>query len=68
MNVRMKQGAWHTEEKILFPGYVFLVSRRVTELYRSLRNVVGLAKLLSTGKEMKQKDSMEDHKGVKTWM
>lgn len=46
------QGAWHTEENILFPGYVFLVSQRLPELYKNLRRVVGLTKLLGTGKEI----------------
>lgn len=46
------QGAWHTEKKILFPGYVFMVSGQLTALYKSLQNVIGMTRLLGTGKEI----------------
>lgn len=46
------QGAWHTEKKILFPGYVFMVSEKLAELYKGLRKVIGLTKLLGTGDEI----------------
>lgn len=46
------QGTWHTEKKILFPGYVFMVSERLIELYKELWKVIGLTKLLGTGKEI----------------
>ena len=46
------RGTWHTGEKILFPGYVFMVSGRLDDLYQELRKVIGLTKLLGTGKEI----------------
>lgn len=46
------QGAWHTEKRILFPGYVFMVSERLADLYKGLWKVIGLTKLLGTGKEI----------------
>lgn len=46
------QGAWHTENKILFPGYVFAVSDRLDDLYKNLRKVIGMTKLLGTGDEI----------------
>ncbi len=46
------RGAWHIEQKILFPGYVFMVSERLNDLYQGLRKVIGLTKLLGTGKEI----------------
>ncbi len=46
------QGTWHTEKKIVFPGYVFMVSERLSDLYEKLRKVIGLTKLLGTGKEI----------------
>ncbi len=46
------RGVWHTEKKILFPGYVFAVSDRLTELYKSLQSVIGMTRLLGTGKEV----------------
>ncbi len=45
-------GEWHEEKKILFPGYVFLVSDNPGELFLSLRKVSGLTKLLGTGEEI----------------
>lgn len=40
------QGAWHKERRILFPGYVFIVSDDLEQLERRLRQVIGLTKLL----------------------
>lgn len=46
------QGTWHTEEKVLFPGYIFMVSSQLKSLYKSLWNVIGMTKLLGTGNEI----------------
>ncbi len=46
------EGAWHKEKKLLFPGYVFLISRDAEELYQDLKRVIGLTKLLKTGEEI----------------
>lgn len=46
------QGDWHIENRILFPGYVFMVSGQLMELYRSLRKVIGMTKLIGTGREI----------------
>lgn len=46
------QGTWHTEKRILFPGYLFMVSEQLTELYKGLRKVIGMTKLLGTGGEV----------------
>ena len=46
------QGAWHTEKKLLFPGYVFMVSERLIDLHTSLRKITGMTKLLGTGEEI----------------
>ena len=48
-------GEWHKEKKILFPGYVVLVSARDAEektLYFRLKKVIGLTKLIGTGNEV----------------
>lgn len=48
-------GEWHKEKKILFPGYVFLVSTNAAEektLYFRLKKVSGLTKLIGTGNEV----------------
>ena len=41
---------WHTELKVLFPGYVFLVSAEKEKLFFELKRIIGLTKLLGTGK------------------
>lgn len=46
------QGEWHKEKKLLFPGYVFLVSEDSEQLYQSLKQIIGLTKLLKTGREI----------------
>lgn len=46
------QGTWHKEQKLLFPGYIFLVSDKPEELYMELRHVIGLTKLLKTGEQV----------------
>lgn len=46
------KGAWHKEQKLLFPGYVFLVSQDPDQLYQNLKQVIGLTKLLKTGEQI----------------
>lgn len=50
---RMKryQGAWHKEQLPMFPGYIFLVTERVEELFYKLKSVPELTKLLGDGSE-----------------
>lgn len=45
-------GAWHKETKILFPGYLFLVSPDKEKLFFQLKKVMGLTKLIGTGEEV----------------
>lgn len=51
---RMKryQGEWHKEEYVMFPGYVFLITGRVQELYYELKAVPEFTKILGADKEM----------------
>lgn len=49
---RRYEGHWHTEEKLLFPGYVFLVSDNGEELFLSLKKIDGLTKMIGTGQEI----------------
>lgn len=46
---RKYQGKWHTELKVLFPGYVFLISEDMEKLFFELKRIMGLTKLLGTG-------------------
>ena len=45
-------GQWHVNTKVLFPGYVFLVSEQVDGLKEQLHRVLGLSKLIGTGEEI----------------
>lgn len=46
---RKYQGKWHRELRVLFPGYVFLVSENKEKLFFELKRVIGLTKMLGTG-------------------
>lgn len=49
---RHVRGEWLTLKKILFPGYLFMITENMEELYKGLKTVIGLTKLLGTGKEI----------------
>ena len=36
------KGEWHLERKILFPGYVFMITDEVESLYLELKSIIGL--------------------------
>lgn len=46
------RGSWITEKKILFPGYVFIVTESVESFYKCLQQVIGLTKLLGSGDDI----------------
>ena len=46
------KGEWHLERKILFPGYVFMITDEVESLYLELKSIIGLTKLIGTGREV----------------
>lgn len=50
--VKRYLGSWHRKKKLLFPGYVFLISPDPEKLYRELKHVIGLTKLLKTGSQI----------------
>lgn len=50
--MRRYKGEWHREKRIIFPGYVFIVSDALGELFISLKSVVGLTKLIGAGEEI----------------
>ncbi|HBN57605.1 MAG TPA: transcription antiterminator [Lachnospiraceae bacterium] len=50
--MRRYEGAWHKEQKLLFPGYLFLISDQLEGLYLNLKSVIGLTKLIGTGREI----------------
>ena len=46
------QSKWHIQERILFPGYVFLIAKNLEQLSENLRKVIGMTRLLGTGDEI----------------
>jgi transcriptional antiterminator NusG len=46
------QGKWHIEEKILFPGYLFLVTDKIDKLVQELSRILGSSHILKTGDEI----------------
>lgn len=50
--MRKYEGTWHTEQKLLFPGYVFLIGNNIDDIFWSLKKVIGLTKLIGTGREI----------------
>ena len=49
---RRVQGEWRIQKKILFPGYIFVVTEEIEELYRQLAGIIGLTKLLGADGEV----------------
>ena len=46
------RGEWTTQRKVLFPGYVFMITENVESLYEELKTIIGLTKLIGTGEEI----------------
>lgn len=46
------RGVWTVHKKILFPGYVFVVTEKIEGLFIELQNVIGLTKLLGIGDDI----------------
>ncbi|XCP85379.1 antiterminator LoaP [Roseburia hominis] len=46
------RGEWTVNQKVLFPGYVFVVTEQLEEMYQQLEKVIGLTKLIGTGDEI----------------
>lgn len=46
------RGEWTIQRKVLFPGYIFVISENIDRLYESLKKIIGLTKLIGTGNEI----------------
>ena len=46
------RGIWTTQKKVLFPGYVFLVTEKLVLLYEDLKKVIGMTRLLGTDEDI----------------
>ena len=44
-------GKWHMETSLLFPGYLFVISSYPEELYKALKRIPQLTRLLGTGEK-----------------
>ena len=44
-------GQWHMETALLFPGYLFVISSHPEELYKALKRIPQLTRLLGTGEK-----------------
>jgi len=49
---RKYRGEWHSEKKLMFPGYVFAVTDSYEELKEKLKEVPYFTKMIGTGKEI----------------
>ena len=45
-------GNWHLEKRPMFPGYLFIISDDVEELFLYLKKIPEMTKILGTGKEL----------------
>lgn len=43
---------WHDREKVLFPGYVFIDTKQIDEIYKQLKKLTIFTKLLSNADEI----------------
>lgn len=58
---RRYQGQWHEEQKILFPGYVFIDTENMEPLVKELSKISGLTKLLRNADEIASITKEEQH-------
>lgn len=53
------QGKWVTKRKVLFSGYVFVITKKVEELFGELKQINGLSKLIGVGDDVVSLDENE---------
>lgn len=46
------RGKWTMQKKVLFPGYVFIITEQIDKAYEELRHIIGLTRLVGTGGEV----------------
>lgn len=46
------RGEWRTQRKVLFPGYLFVITERMSEVYEQLRKVIGYTRMIGVGEEI----------------
>lgn len=49
---RKIQGKWKTLQRVLFPGYVFVITDEIDKLHDKLKNVIGMTRLIGSGDDV----------------
>ena len=52
MREKKVSGAMELQKKILFPGYIFIITRDALRLHEALKQVMGLTRILKIGETM----------------
>lgn len=49
---KKQNGSWNTLQKVLFPGYIFMITEDVEKLFFHLKTIEGMTKLIGTGQDI----------------
>ena len=49
---KKQNGTWNTLQKVLFPGYIFMITEDVEKLFFHLKTIDGMTKLIGTGNDI----------------
>ena len=49
---KKQNGSWNTLQKILFPGYICMITEDVEKLFFHLKTIEGMTKLIGTGNDI----------------
>ena len=49
---KKQNGTWNTLQKVLFPGYIFMITEDVEKLFFHLKTIEGMKKLIGTGQDI----------------
>lgn len=49
---KKQNGTWNTLQKVLFPGYIFMITEDVEKLFFHLKTIEGMTKLIGTGNDI----------------
>lgn len=62
--VRLKRfcGKWHNIKKAMFPGYVFIESNQIQDIYEELKKIPVLTKILKTGMSITPLHEQEENR------
>ena len=52
VKLKKQKEAWYPETKVLFPGYLFIKTQNIEELYQQLKSIPKMTKLLGVRKEI----------------